>query len=92
METQNMIQPSNAEPQDPYQRLRELLAVPDRDRNDAIWDEINLLEIEMAFKKREMSSQAIPLNSQIQTHRPSSTTTRKPEKRFFKKQRTRSRG
>jgi len=92
METQIIIQPSNEESQDPHQRLRKLQAIPDRDRNDAIWDEINLLEIEVAFKKREMSSQEAALNSRIQTHRPSSPATRKPGKRFFKKQVPRSRG
>jgi hypothetical protein len=87
-----MSQPPDEIPQDPHQRLRELLAIPDRDRSDLIWEEINLLEIEVAFKKREMSSQAMPLNTRIQTHRPSSTGSRKPEKRFFKKQPPRSRG
>ena len=87
-----MSQQSIVGPQSPHQRLRELQAIPDRDRNDAIWNEINLLEIEVAFKKRETSPQAMPLNSKVQTHRHSSTAGRKPEKRFFKKQIPRSRG
>ena len=33
---------------DPRRRLRELLAVPERDRSDAQWDEIIELEIRMA--------------------------------------------
>jgi hypothetical protein len=33
---------------DPRRRLRELLAVPERDRTDAQWDEINELEIQLA--------------------------------------------
>lgn len=33
---------------DPRRRLRELLAVPERDRSDAQWDEINELEIQLA--------------------------------------------
>jgi len=33
---------------DPRRRIRELLAIPDRDRNDAEWDELNELEIQTA--------------------------------------------
>ncbi|MCX7898162.1 MAG: hypothetical protein N2441_09860 [Rhodocyclaceae bacterium] len=33
---------------DPRRRLRELLAIPERDRTDAEWDEINELEIQLA--------------------------------------------
>jgi hypothetical protein len=33
---------------DPRRRLRELLAVPERERTDAQWDEINTLEIQLA--------------------------------------------
>lgn len=33
---------------DPRRRLRELLAIPERDRSDAQWDEIIELEIRMA--------------------------------------------
>jgi hypothetical protein len=33
---------------DPRRRLRELLSVPERDRTDAQWDEINELEIQLA--------------------------------------------
>lgn len=35
-------------PLDPRRRLRELLAIPERDRTDAEWDEINELEIQLA--------------------------------------------
>jgi hypothetical protein len=35
-------------PVDPRRRLRELLAIPERDRTDAQWDEIIELEIQMA--------------------------------------------
>lgn len=45
-------QPTPAAPQapsfDPRRRLRELLAVPERDRSDEQWDEINELEIQLA--------------------------------------------
>jgi hypothetical protein len=33
---------------DPRRRLRELLAIAERDRTDAQWDEINELEIQLA--------------------------------------------
>lgn len=33
---------------DPRRRLRELLAIPDRDRTDALWDELIELEIQLA--------------------------------------------
>lgn len=33
---------------DPRRRLRELLAIPERDRSDEVWDEIIELEIRMA--------------------------------------------
>lgn len=35
-------------PFDPRRRLRELLSVPEYDRSDAVWDEINELEIQLA--------------------------------------------
>jgi len=35
-------------PQDPRRRLRELLAIPERDRSDPVWDEIISLEIQLA--------------------------------------------
>jgi len=33
---------------DPRRRIRELLSIPERDRNDAEWDELNELEIQTA--------------------------------------------
>lgn len=33
---------------DPRRRMRELLSIPDRDRTDAEWDELNELEIQTA--------------------------------------------
>jgi len=35
-------------PFDPRRRLRELLSIPERDRTDPQWDEINELEIQLA--------------------------------------------
>lgn len=42
---------------DPRSRLRELLAVPERDRSDAVWDEIISLEIDMAPGNRAQAPQ-----------------------------------
>lgn len=36
------------QPVDPRRRLRELLSIPERDRTDEQWDEINELEIQLA--------------------------------------------
>jgi hypothetical protein len=41
-------QPQAPQPQDPRRRLRELLAIPERDRTDEQWDEIVELEIQTA--------------------------------------------
>ena len=54
--------PPNDAPQakrqpDPRSRLRELLAVPERDRSDAVWDEIISLEIDMAPGNRALPAQ-----------------------------------
>ena len=54
--------PPNEAPQvkrqpDPRSRLRELLAVPERDRSDAVWDEIISLEIDMAPGNRAQAPQ-----------------------------------
>ena len=38
---------------DPRRRIRELLAIPDRDRTDEEWDELNELEIRTAPGNRE---------------------------------------
>jgi hypothetical protein len=40
---------------DPRRRLRELLAIPDRDRSDALWDELIELEIQLAPGNRANS-------------------------------------
>ncbi|MDR2508441.1 MAG: hypothetical protein LBD67_10745 [Candidatus Accumulibacter sp.] len=40
---------------DPRRRIRELLAIPERDRTDAEWDELNELEIRTAPGNREKS-------------------------------------
>ena len=88
------------EPQapDPRRRLRELLAIPERERTDAVWDEIIALEIQLAPGNRATSPQADvgrrpePGRRQESGRRPEQQMRRqepnsgaKPAKRFFKK-------
>lgn len=42
---------------DPRRRIRELLAIPDRDRTDNEWDELNELEIQTAPGNRSAGGQ-----------------------------------
>ena len=80
---------------DPRRRLRELLAIPDHQRTDAIWDEIIELEICLAPGNRVQGAPAEPgrrpAPSQGQGRRPEQprrqdpTAGSKPSKRFFKK-------
>ena len=44
---------NNPQPVSPRQRLQELMAIPERQRTDAEWDEINELEIILAPGNRE---------------------------------------
>lgn len=43
----------NSQPPSPRQRLQALLAIPERERTDTQWDEINELEIMLAPGNRE---------------------------------------
>lgn len=93
-------EPGRNEPQlpDPRRRLRELLAIPDHQRTDAIWDEIIELEICLAPGNRiqgPAGAQQEPGRRQNpgqgqgrrpeQPRRQDSTPGAKPAKRFFKK-------
>ena len=50
--------PLNApQPVSPRQRLQELLAIPEAQRTDAQWDEINELEIKLASSNRQDAPQ-----------------------------------
>ena len=50
--------PMNKPPQNPARaRLRELLDIPDRDRTDEQWDELNELEISLAQGNRQGAPQ-----------------------------------
>ncbi|MCF8177160.1 MAG: hypothetical protein K9J74_01510 [Sulfuritalea sp.] len=84
-------------PQDPRRRLRELLAIPDHQRTDAIWDEIIELEICLAPGNRIQGAPAEPGRRQgqgqgqgqgrrpDQQRRQDQIPGAKPAKRFFKK-------
>ena len=99
-EEQPPPEPARNEPQapDPRRRLRELLAIPDHQRTDAIWDEIIELEICLAPGNRVQGAQQAepgrrqgPAPGQGQGRRPEQarrqdpTPGAKPSKRFFKK-------
>ena len=45
-----------AQPTSPRRRLQELLAIPDSQRTEEQWDELNELEIKLAPGNREASS------------------------------------
>lgn len=85
---------------DPRRRLRELLAIPDHQRTDAIWDEIIELEICLAPGNRIQGAPGMPQEPgrrqpqgqqgpgrrpEQQPRRPDAMPGVKPAKRFFKK-------
>lgn len=96
---QPAAEPVRNEPpqQDPRRRLRELLAIPDHQRTDAIWDEIIELEICLAPGNRvqpgtQPSDPGRRPPGQGQGRRQDQARrqdqppgTSKPSKRFFKK-------
>jgi hypothetical protein len=70
-----MDKPEQVSPQQvsPRQRLQALLAVPERQRTDAEWDELNELEIVLAPGNREgapMPGVRRPPPMQSGTHKP----------------------
>lgn len=79
--------------QDPRRRLKELLAIPDHQRSDAIWDEIIELEISLAPGNRihPGGDQGRRPQGPNQGRRPDQARRQdgnagnKPSKRFFKK-------
>ena len=48
---------NDSQPTSPRARLQELLAIPERQRTDAEWDELNELEIKLAAGNREGAPQ-----------------------------------
>jgi hypothetical protein len=69
----------------PRQRLKELLAIPERERTDAQWDEMNELEISLASGNREgapdqnVRQQNAPRNAQQNGRRNSSNNGPRPQ-------------
>ena len=75
----------------PRQRLQQLLEIPDHQRTDAEWDEINDLEIKLASGNREHTPEggarrSAPLTS---GHPNSGVTTqgKKPSRKFTRRPR-----
>jgi hypothetical protein len=89
--------PPEAQAQDARRRLRQLLAIPERERTDAVWDEIIGLEIQLAPGNRAPSQPGDAGRHQEpgrrqeqgrrpdQARRPQSASGAKPARRFLKK-------
>lgn len=79
------------QPPSPRQRLKELLAIPERDRTDEQWDEINELEIQLASAiRQEPPSQGDRNRPQTIPGQPrpaGGPPGKKPFKKFRKKRR-----
>lgn len=78
-------------PESPRRRLQELLAIPERQRTDAQWDEINELEIKLASANREDAPdqgarrEAPATNNQSRRNRPGGGPQgKKPPRKFHK--------
>jgi hypothetical protein len=78
-------------PESPRRRLQELLAIPERQRTDAQWDEINELEIKLASANREdapdqgIRREAPAANNQPRRNRPGGGPQgKKPPRKFHK--------
>ncbi len=80
-EVQQNDAPPAREPQgpEPRRRLRELTAIPDRDRTDAVWDEIIELEIQLAPGNRAQPPQGDNGRRQEQPGRRPEQQGRRPE-------------
>jgi len=79
------------EPVSPRRRLQELLAIPERQRTDAEWDEINELEIKLASANREdapeqgVRREASSTNNHPRRNRPGGGQQgKKPPRKFHK--------
>lgn len=74
------------QPKPPRQRLQELLAIPERQRTDAQWDEINELEITLASVNRAESRGQNPRqNAAPPPNRPNKPSGGEQGKKPFKK-------
>jgi hypothetical protein len=87
--------PMNKPPQNPARaRLRELLDIPDRDRTDEQWDELNELEISLAQGNRQGApqpgQQQRDNRQQMQPgQKPKGPNPLQPNKRFNRKHKKR---
>jgi hypothetical protein len=79
------------DPVSPRRRLQELLAIPERQRTDEQWDEINELEIKLASANREDAPdpgarrEAPATNNQPRRNRPGgSPQGKRPPRKFHK--------
>jgi hypothetical protein len=84
----------NKPPQNPARaRLRELLDIPDRDRTDEQWDELNELEISLAQGNRQgapQPGQQRDNRQQMQPgQKPKGSNSSQPNKRFNRKHKKR---
>jgi hypothetical protein len=84
----------NKPPQNPARaRLRELLDIPDRDRTDEQWDELNELEISLAQGNRQgapQPGQQRDNRQQMQPgQKPKGPNPSQPNKRFNRKHKKR---
>lgn len=78
-------------------RLRELLAIPDRERSDPEWDELNELEIALASGNRSGAAQpaarrSAPAAAPANRFRPAGTSYSKRPKKKLRKWPGRSNG
>ncbi len=83
--------PPKLQPPDPRQRLRQLLSVPERNRTDAMWDEIVELEIQTSPANRAQPQQGNSGQRQEPGRKPDQSKRQQPPsggkqgKRFFNK-------
>ena len=68
---------NDPQPIDPRRRIRELLAIPERDRTDEQWDELNELEIRTAPGNRESDR---PLDRPPEKRQGNSGQGRRPDR------------
>lgn len=78
------------QPISPRHRLQELLSIPERQRTDAQWDEINELEIDLASVNRlEAREPSVRRNAPVPNNdqrRPNAgAQVKKPAKKFHKR-------
>jgi hypothetical protein len=77
------------QPISPRHRLQELLSIPERQRTDAEWDELNELEIALASVNRTESRDSGPRrNAPASANQPKSSNGapgKKPPRKFHKR-------